>query len=200
MPDLKKATPGEKISAANYNALIETVQALLTRVRKLEALNDVDAKGIVFDRPIPANVVGVTAPDRDANGAATAGRVTYDIKLWRMDLTLTGLTPVYGRPIIGVGNAAANIRIIPAAVGDRCFVVRRRDENGDPAPTELWITSEAIPAAVCSSTNPGKLSSDPDAQQIVRQQQLAALQAAGLSSGGPATSGGGTSTGGGVGG
>ena len=190
MAELKRATPGEKISAANYNALIDAVNLLITRVRKLESLNDTDSRGIVFDRPLPANVVGVTAPDADSNGAATASRVTYTVKLCRMDFTMSGLVPTYGRPIIGVGSSQGSIRIIPAAVGDKCWIVRRRDENGQPTDTELWICSEAIPAAICSSVSPGRLASEAD-DRLARQRMLSQVQAQNANSNGaPSVSGG----------
>lgn len=141
-----RQTPGARLPNGWYNRLLDYVESLRPRFS-----NDFDVRVGAEGAPIvtlarrhewewPARVVAVNGTSPGAPGT-----ITYDVETYDKKISLTGLTPLYGRPVIGTVGA-----LVAAQVGDYCKLVRQRNDAGDLV-VYLWILSESIAPVNCAA-------------------------------------------------
>lgn len=91
----------------------------------VRAWPEIDSAGrtlFVFDEPTPNILVGrITAAS--ATAISTASSVTYTVKVYGRNETITGVRPHWGTPVVETG------KIIPASVGSQVILVRAADSD-----------------------------------------------------------------------
>lgn len=182
---LPRASPGKPVSASAWNRLVDAVIEAL-KARKVFAASDVSVE---FDVPVPARISavhGVTGSGPDG----PIGSITYDFVMRDTQKEFFAQKPFYGRPILDSGEWA-DVRIIPCAVNDRCWVVRSMNDDGTLGPARLMVATEKLSLARCGTG--GELARTLTQKRDERMQRIGRTQDMGGSSisGAPGVPGGG---------
>jgi hypothetical protein len=124
---------GDPITAGLFNALVAEVARLRNRLDGRQAADQNTAAPDLLRMVIPCRITAASHTTPTA-----AGSVTYTVTGDGDRFEQTSMTPTYGRPSEG-----SDWVIHPAKVGERCWIVREIDEDGEPV-ARLWILTEKI--------------------------------------------------------
>lgn len=140
---------GRPVSAAALNAL---------RAAALSGANISAGPGIsITQTPMGIVIAALSSFEEFKRGvivAAPAGAdeiasaIRYDVKVVGIDAVETGLEARIGRP------AGGNVRLIPARVGDPCYVLRVPDGDGG-FQSFLWAMTETLSPGFCDDVGGG---------------------------------------------
>lgn len=124
------------------NALLEwtKLRTTLTAGAGIVITDNETGRVIAASKPSPTlDLEGViTAVHTQGTPPHQAGSVTYSaVARYRPTATLDDVAPKYGRPCSDEGA------VFPAAVGDRCWIVRERQDDGSIV-AELQVLSEKL--------------------------------------------------------
>jgi hypothetical protein len=151
------ASPGSPVSAAAFNALRDALISL-TEPRgaagvSLFAGGGSLSLGLRAREPDLFLLARITAVTTDGDPEPVVDSVTYSAAaVGRTDAVLTGVTPRYGRLF------ADTARIIPAAVGDYCYIVRSVGVDGSGRQTvtaDLEVLTEKLIGRACVGAGAG---------------------------------------------
>lgn len=143
---LKRVAPRERITATQYNALVDAINALQKvrygsglRYRFTAAGGVVTLDDSILDDLVPARITaapsGTSVPESDCR---------YTIRaITNNDWVLDGVRPRYNRPFRG-----DDVNMIPAKVGDYCYMVRAFAGLGK-FDADAWVPTEAYVTARC---------------------------------------------------
>lgn len=160
MEKFKRFSPGDLISAADFNAMMDSIEQLQAEVNHLRTASTAE---MIFDRPLKSRIVARSGVDPDGTGLEP--QVKYSVKVMDLGITVTNAVPTYGRPLRASGAMVPRIRA--ANIDDVCWTIRRKESNGSAAASEFMIFEE-IAAAACGS---GAGASVPSAQQMIEARQ-----------------------------
>lgn len=124
------AMAGANITAGPGISIVQTPMGVV-----ISALSSFDEfrRGVIVAGPAGADEV--------------ASAIRYDVKVVGIDEVATGLEARIGRP------AGGSARLIPARVGDPCYVLRVPDGDGG-FQSFLWAMTETLSPGLCEPDQP----------------------------------------------
>lgn len=181
----KKANKGEPVSAAEWNKVVGELERQGELIRKMNILLDrVDAGDQGFDILLRCRIASRAGVDADGTGLEPG--VKYAVAVKSLNVTVPNVVPTYGRPARARNGVVP--RLVAAEVGDICWMVRRRGEDGAPETAEFWI-DEQIALKACAPP-PG--TNSPAAVLERREREALARPALGAAGGSSFAGGAGT--------
>lgn len=163
---LRRASPGQPVSASAWNQLVAAIESVLAR--RFE--NPARFGGQDNDHPLPAVITRVYGTP-DANGMVLASALRYDYQMRSTLATVINAAPDYGRPFELTPAVAAVLRLKPAAVDDQCWVIRTKNADGTSGNPRFWAPTEKLGLAVCTAPGPAMTPAE-----LIRAERKRAMQ------------------------
>lgn len=149
--NITRVKPGDPITSAQYNALCDAIENagglrpggdFQFRLGFLGSTLDIIPGG--WEALVPARITGAPSgmevPEDECRYSLVA--------IGKPDWELGDIKPRYARPLRG-----HDVKMVPAKVGDFCFMVRAFEGEGKFDP-DAWVPTEAYVTARCVAPSP----------------------------------------------